>query len=165
MTTTKLNPVLREEDIRLLRESTGRLILCLRDLYFNDVQIVAAAPMSQPDRYICFLEPDGREIGMIRDMSALLPDARSIVEEELARRHVVTSIERVLSIRREVDVVYLRAATNRGPRDLIVRTAEENVRWIDNRRLLLTDVYGSRFEVRDLMATDRATRAALSEFV
>jgi len=150
--------------IRLSRASGGGLLLTLPDgRSFAGVQAVLAAPLSQPNRYICFLDSADQEIFVMRDLSDLAPEDRLLVEEELRMRYITTVIQRVISLRREAGTLYCKTETDRGFRDLVVQSSDENVRWLGERRLLLIDVDGNRLTVPDISALDPVSARLLAE--
>jgi hypothetical protein len=150
--------------IRLGRAPDGGLILTFAGgKSFADVQIVYAAPLSQPKRYICFLDSVGEEICMIRDLSELTTGDRLLAEEELRMRYITSTIRRVLSARCEAGTLDCEAETDRGLRELVVQISDENVRWLSERCLLLIDVDGNRFEVPDINALDQGMARILTE--
>ncbi len=89
---------------------------------------------------------------MIRDLSDLAPEDRPLVEEELRMRYITSVIRRVISLRREGGILYWETETDRGFRDLVVQSSDENIRWLGERRLLLIDVDGNRPADNDLKA-------------
>jgi hypothetical protein len=151
------------KEVRLSRAPNGSLVLFVGNASFPGVQLVRAAPLSQRDRYICFLDTDGEEICMVRDLSELAQQDRHVAEEELRMRYIITEIRGVISIRRESGTLYCKTGTNRGSKELILRSSDENVRWLNDRHLILTDVYGSRFEVPDIQALDRESARMLKQ--
>jgi len=150
--------------LRLSRGAAGGLLLTFADgKTFADVQIVCAAPLSQPNRYICFLNSAGEEICMIRDLSDLAPSDRLMAEEELRIRYITSVIQRVISVRREGGTLYWKTDSDRGLRELVVQNSDENVRWLSERCVLLIDVDGNRFQVPDINALDRRSARMLAE--
>jgi len=150
--------------IRLSRASDGALVLTLADgRSFAGVQIVCAAPLSQPNRYICFLDSTDEEIYMIRDLSDLAPEDRPLAEEELRMRYITSVIRRVVSVRREAGTLYCETETDRGFRELVVQSSDDSVRWLSERSVLLIDVDGNRLVVPDISALDQASARLLAE--
>lgn len=150
--------------IRLTRASGGGLVLTLADgRSFADVQIVCAAPLSQPNHYICFLDSTDEEIYLLRDLSDLPPEDRALAEEELRMRYLTSVIRRVVSIRREAGTLYCETETDRGFRELVVQTSDDSVRWLSERSLLLIDVDGNRLVVPDISRLDKASARLLAE--
>src|SRR5262245_55062539 len=85
---------------RLSRTPSGALELTLDDgRSFSEVQIIRAAPLSHPDRYLCFLDANGQEICMIDCIADLKGIDRLLAEEELRMRYVTTLIKKIISVR------------------------------------------------------------------
>ena len=122
---------------------------------FPVVRTVRAAPLTEPNRYIAFLDPQGEEICMVNDPAELDDSSRRVVEQELAAHYVTATIERIDSLRNEFGTSYWDVQTNRGARDFVVQNAAENARWLAPNRLLLVDVDGNRFEIPDLRRLDK----------
>jgi hypothetical protein len=150
--------------IRLSRAPGGSLLLTLADgRSFADVQIVCAAPLSQPNRYICFLDSADEEIYMMRDLSDLAPEDRLLAEEELRMRYITSVIQKVISVRREAGTLYWETETDRGFRELVVQSSDDSVRWLSESSVLLIDVDGNRLVVPDISALDQRSARLLTE--
>ncbi len=142
--------------VRLYREPPWKLRLTIEsDRSYTRVKIVRAAPLSHPDRYICLLDAKDEEVCMVPDMKDLDDDMRQIVQEELDRRYLTSTIAAVVSIRNEFGTSYWDVETNRGRREFVVQNVAENAQWLGDHRLLLVDVDGNRFEVPDLNSLDK----------
>jgi hypothetical protein len=152
--------------IRVSRTSDGGLLLTFSDgRSFAGVQVVCAAPLSQPNRYLCFLDSADQEILMIRDLSDLPPEDRLLVEEELRMRYITSVIRRVISLRREGGILYWETETDRGFRELVVQSSDESIRWLGERHLLLIDVDGNRLTVPDTGALDPVSARLLRTMI
>jgi hypothetical protein len=150
--------------IRLSRACGGGLLLTLPDgRSFAGVQAVLAAPLTQPSRYICFLDSADQEIFMMRDLSDLAPEDRLLVEDELRMRYITSVIQRIISLRREAGTLYWETETDRGFRELVVQSSDENVRWLSERCLLLIDVDGNRLKVPDISGLDQVSARLLAD--
>jgi hypothetical protein len=144
------------KQIRLLREPPWMLRLTiLGDRSYMAVQAVRAAPLSDPDRFISLLDGSGEEICLVRDPAELDEVSRQILREELNRRYLTAIVERIHSLQNELGVSYFDVQTNRGRREFVVRNVQEASRQLGERRILLLDVDGNRFEIPDLDALDR----------
>lgn len=155
--------MLTENIVQLSRASSG-LVLTLADgRSVSDVQVVRAAPLSAPDGFIAFLDAGGHEVCLVRDLSDLPPESRTLVKQELQARYLISAIQKVRAFRREGGTLYLQVETDRGGKELVVQHSDESVRWLDDHSLLLIDVDGNRFELRDLNALDRASARILTE--
>ena len=64
-------------------------------------------------------------------------------------------VQRIYSVQNELSVSYFDVQTNRGRREFVIQNIHESTRWLGERRLLLLDVDGNRFEIRDLDTLDK----------
>ena len=150
------------EAIRLFREPPWVLRLTIEgDRSYIKVRVVCAAPLSQPDRYICLLDEKNEVICTVEDPIDLDAVSQRIVKEEIEQRYMTAIIKRVDSLRSEFGVSYWEVQTDRGDREFVVRNVSENAQWITDRRLLLLDVDGNRFEIANLEVLDKKSRGLI----
>jgi energy-coupling factor transporter ATP-binding protein EcfA2 len=162
-----LTPVTHPESvepkqIQLFREPPWILrVTILGERSYIKVQVVRAAPLSAPDRYISLLDGSGEEICLVRDPAELDEVSRQIIREELNRRYMTATVERIHSVQNELGVSYFDVQTNRGRREFVVQNIQEDIRQLGERRILLLDVDGNRFEIPDLNALDKRSARLL----
>lgn len=150
------------EAIRLFREPSWVLRLTIEgDRSYLKVRVVCAAPLSQPDRYICLLDEKNEVICTVEDPIVMDAVSQDIIKEELEQRYMTAVIKRVDSLRSEFGVSYWEVQTDRGDREFVVRNVAENAQWITDRRLLLVDVDGNRFEISNLEVLDKKSRGLI----
>ena len=150
------------ETIRLFREPPWVLRLTIEgDRSYLKVRVVCAAPLSQPDRYICLLDEKNEVICTVEDPIDLDDASQRMIKEELEQRYMTAIIKRVDSLKSEFGVSYWEVQTDRGNREFVVRNASENAQWITDRRLLLLDVDGNRFEISNLEVLDKKSRGLI----
>lgn len=150
------------ETIRLFREPPWLLRLTIGDdRSYLKVRVVCAAPLSQPDRYICLLDEKNEVICTVEDPIVLDTTSQQIIQEELNQRYMTAIIKRVDSLKSEFGVSYWEVETDRGNREFVVRNVSENAQWITDRRLLLVDVDGNRFEIANLEVLDKKSRGLI----
>ena len=113
------------------------------------VRVVAAFPLTSPGRDVCFLDGKDNEIGEVESLSDFTAAQRRIVEAELAKRYYMPVITRLRSVKDEFGLSYWDVETDRGPREFVLRGSTEHVTQIDERRLMIVDIDGNRFELRD----------------
>lgn len=148
--------------IRLFREPPWVLRLTIQDdRSYLKVRVVCAAPLSQPDRYICILDEKNEVICTVEDPIVLDTVSQQMVKEDLQQRYMTAIIRRVESLRSEFGVSYWEVQTDRGDREFVVRNVSENAQWITDRRLLILDVDGNRFEIANLQVLDKKSRALI----
>lgn len=144
------------DKVRLFREPAWTLRLTIEgDRSYTRIKVVRAAPLSHPDQYICLLDAKDEEVCMVPDIKSLDADMREIVDEELSRRYLTSTIDSVVSIRNEFGTSYWDVVTHRGQREFVVQNVAENAQWLGDHRLLLVDVDGNRFEIPNLNSLDK----------
>lgn len=142
--------------VRLFREPAWQLRLTIDgDRSYTRVKVVRAAPLSHPDTHISLLDAKDEEVCLIPDPTILGEDIRAIIAEELDRRYLTSTVERVDSVRMEFGTSYWDVVTNRGQREFVVQNVTENAQWLGDFRLLLVDVDGNRFEIVNLTKLDK----------
>ena len=142
--------------IRLFREPPWILRMTIVGEHsYIKVQVVRTAPLSDPDHYISFLDGNGEEICLVRDPAELDEASRQIVREELNRRYMTAIVQHIYSVRNELGVSYFDVQTDRGRREFVMQNVQEGSRRLGERRILLLDVDGNRFEIPDLDALDK----------
>lgn len=122
------------------------------------VKPVWAAPLSHPGKYLALLDGKGEEIVTLPDPKALSDTSHRAVQEEIARRYLTATIESVTEALTEFGATYWHVETDRGPRDFVTQSLSENVQWLTPTHVLLTDVDGNRFELKDVPAMDERSR-------
>ena len=154
------------EDIRLFREPPWRLRMTIEgDRSYLKVKIVRAAPLSNPAKYICFLDAKDEIICTVKELGELDEASQVIVLEEMDRRYLTSTITRIEAVRTDFGVTYWDVRTDRGFREFVMQEISENTRWLGERRLLLIDVDGNRFEIPDLDALDRRSQKLLETVI
>ena len=152
------------EQVRLFRAPPWVLRLTIEDdRSYLKVKVVRAAPLSNPDRYISFLDGKDEEICMVEDLDVLDEEARTIIKEELDRRYLTSRIEKIDSVRNEFGTSYWHVVTNRGRAG--IRSPEcRGERSMARRPPALAHRRGwNRFEVPDLNALDKKSSAYIEQ--
>jgi len=140
--------------IQLYYQPADQLRLTLPTRSYIEVRPAWAAPLSRPGRYLSLMDAKGKEIVLI-DRPESLPDASwQAVQIELKRRYLTSTVHRILSARVEFGATYWTVVTERGERDFVTQSLQENAQWLSTVHLLLIDVDGNRFEIVDASALD-----------
>ncbi|MBL8065573.1 MAG: DUF1854 domain-containing protein [Chthonomonadaceae bacterium] len=134
-------------DIHLFYEPEGRLRATLKDRSILQVRPVWAAPASHPGGYLALLDENDKMVVMFKSLDTLSSHNRSIVEAELGKRYLSSKVTRIHKIRSEFGVTYWHVDTDRGPRDLVTQSLQENANWMDPDFLILMDVNGNKYEI------------------
>jgi len=125
-----------------------------------------SSPISHPGKYLSLLDGKDREIMMLTDgLKGLDKEAKAILESELDRRYLTAQITRIEHAYFEFGSSYWTVETDRGKRDFVAQSLQENAQWHGPKHLVLVDVDGNRFEVRDVSTLDAHSQQILSKVV
>ena len=150
----------------LFYEPKDRLRLTVwNEKSYHTVKPVWAAPLSRPNRYLALLDGKGTEIVTLPDPNVLLPYSLAAVLEELRRRYLTATVRTILHAKQEFGATYWSVATDRGDRDFVTQSLQENAIWLSPTHLLLLDVDGNRFEIPDTQALDEVSRRSVERIL
>jgi hypothetical protein len=148
--------------IRLFKDPAWTLRMTLEgDRSYLLVKVVRAAPLTQPDRYFCILDIKDEAICLVDDLDELEEGSRPFVLEEMDRRYLTAEIKSIVSLQNEYGVSYWEVETDHGNREFVAKSVAENAQILGENRLMIFDVDGNRFEVRDKEALDKRSQGLL----
>lgn len=113
-----------------------------------------AAPLSHPDRHLSLANAKGEEILNLETLDQLPAESRQAVQIELKRRYLTAQIHRINSAKVEFGATYWSVETERGHREFVTQSLQENAQWLTSTQLLLIDIDGNRFEIPDVEQLD-----------
>lgn len=149
----------------LARDSWGHLVLTTADGSTHvGVDPARAFPLSDPRRAVSILDAHGRELLFLDRLDDVPEPTRRILEDELAQRHFLPVIRRILGIVGHSEPVEVSVETDRGPATFSIK-AEEDVRRLPPHRVLISDAHGVRYLIPDTTALDAASRRWLERYV
>ena len=152
-------------EFTLVRNPFGRLILTTPDgQEYEGVAPVRAFPIQAPDDGIAMVSTDGQEVAWIDLLSDLSGPARALVEEELAGREFMPEIRRISHVTSFATPCTWSVETDRGETEFVLR-GEEDIRRIGSSTLLVVDIHGIHFLIRDLLSLDKHSRKILDRFL
>ncbi|MEW6571751.1 MAG: DUF1854 domain-containing protein [Nitrospirota bacterium] len=108
---------------------------------------------------------DFPEIGLIVDIKEFPADMQQLILAELEKRYFVPVIGRVISIKEVGDRLDWDVETDRGRRQFVVRSPYENIRPLNERRLLITDIYNCRYEMKDYHCLDNKQKGIIGKYI
>lgn len=150
----------------LRRNPHGRLVLTQPDGSVHEgVVPVRAFPIAAPGEGLSLVGADGHELLWIDQLDQLPSEQRQLIEEELAVREFVPTIEKIVSVSSFSTPSTWEVLTDRGPARLVLK-AEEDIRRLAGRtRLLIAAGEGGQFKVPDTTALDKHSRKLLERFL
>ena len=147
-------------ELNLFYEPKDRLRLTVgKERSYPTVKPVWSAPLSRPNSYLALLDGKGEEIAMLPDLNAVSKGSREAIECELRRRYMTATISFITHASVEFGATYWKVETDRGARDFVTQSLQENAMWLAPTHLLLLDVDGNRFEILNTLALDERSRS------
>ncbi len=133
--------------LTLFYQPEGRLRMTLADRSVLDVKPAWASPLSHPGRYLALLDGLGHEVVMLDSLDSLDAENRTLVENELHHRYLNARVTRIEMVKTEFGITYWTVDTDRGPRELVTQSLQENANWMSANLLVLSDVDGNKYEI------------------
>ncbi len=124
------------------------------------VRPVRSCPVSAPGRFVALWDVSGQEIGLIADLDELDDESRRVFLQELDLTHLTVQVLAVRAIESRFGMTSWKLETTRGFRVAHLKDRSQ-VRWLPDGRVILTDVLGMRFEIRDVDELDDRSKALL----
>lgn len=141
--------------VKFTLENGGFLSMSIKpDETYTRVNLHRMFPFTVERGYISVRTVEGKEIGVIKSIDDFPKETVKLIEIELERRYFTPVIEKINSIREEFGYYYWDTMTSAGPRRFTVRREAQSVITINNRRILIVDVDGNRFEIPDYKAVE-----------
>lgn len=150
----------------LARNLHGQLVMTLPGgVVHEGVTPVRAFPIAAPLEGLSLVGADGHELLWIDRLDQLEAPARALIEEELALREFVPTIEKIVTVSSFSTPSTWEVETDRGPVKLVLK-AEEDIRRLGGRtRLLIAAGDGVQFRINDTTVLDRHSRRLLERFL
>lgn len=121
---------------------------------YDRVNLYRSFPLTKPEEYISVRDVDKNEIGLIRRLSDLSPAMQELVMFDLNRRYFTPEITRIATLKDEYGHVYMNVETDCGDKHITVPNGSSNFIHLSEVRLILVDIDGNRFSIKDYTKLD-----------
>ncbi len=112
-------------------------------------------PVNYSDRYISLLDGDGREHGIIRDISALSERSAEAIQAALDEYYIIPRITEVLEVYEKGSVNRWTVMTNRGKCSFQINSRYSDIKPYPSGRVLVRDSNDNRYEIEDVKKLSR----------
>jgi hypothetical protein len=112
-------------------------------------------PFDSPDEFISVLDKEGKEYGVIRNIFDFSGEDADIINEFLSRKYLCPEITKIKSLKERLGYSYWETETDKGDMSFSMHDTYRNIARISDTRLVLTDVDGNRFSIKDVLTLDR----------
>ena len=149
----------------LTRNPFGRLVLTTAEgMVHEGVAAVRAFPVQAPEEGIALVSGDGKEVAWIDRIDDLPADIGDLVREELAGREFMPEIRRIVDVSGFATPCTWTVETDRGDTEFVLR-GEEDIRRLTVDTLLISDIHGIHYLIRDVRELDKHGKKILDRFL
>ena len=149
----------------LALDAFGKLVLIdLEGAAHVGVTPVRAHPISAPDEGVSLVGVHGHELAWVERLSALPDGPRQLLQGELAAREFHPTLKRLISVNTFATPSTWHIETDRGEIDFVLKS-EEDIRRLEEGRLLITSTHGVQLQVADRWALDKPSKKLLERFL
>jgi hypothetical protein len=120
------------------------------DRSFAKVGIVRAFPLSDRNRFFSVRDAGDNEIGVIVNPTELSAENQNVIDEDLQRRYFIPSVKRIVSAKERFGTVDWIIESDRGLCQFTTQNLRENVQRPAAGRIILNDVDGNRYDIRNV---------------
>ena len=132
---------------------------------YDRIFLHRAFPFDFPYAYISVLDPDSKEIGLIKDVDEFDKDASEMLRAELDRKYYTPVIRQILSVKDKFGYSYWKVVTEEGEIEFTCRDTFSSLLKVGGTRIFVNDIDGNRFEIPDLEALDRKSFKKIELFL
>jgi hypothetical protein len=149
----------------LIRNQFGKLVLTTTEGEIHEgVAAVRAFPVQAPDQGISLVSGDGKEVGWIDRIEDLPEAVGALVREELGGREFMPEISRIVAVTSFATPCTWTVETDRGDTEFVLR-GEEDIRRLTVDTLLISDIHGIHYLIRDVRELDKHSKKILDRFL
>jgi hypothetical protein len=153
--------VLDPSQVTVRRNERGQIELHLAEgRSYTDIRVIPAFPISRPNRFVYFLDPEGNELGLLEEPRRLDRESRDLVLAQADQAYFMPRITRIADVEERPGSGLARwdVDTDRGPNTFEVVSRSESVWYVGKNRLVIRDADGNRYLIEDLSALDKRSR-------
>ncbi|MBP5652000.1 MAG: DUF1854 domain-containing protein, partial [Lachnospiraceae bacterium] len=119
------------------------------------------------ESFISIREADekAKEIGVIKKLSDIAKDQAELIREQIKLRYFMPEITKVIDVKDEYGYAYWNVITSFGACRFTTGMGGDSVVSLSDARILITDIDGNRYEIRDFNAMTPAEKKKLDIFI
>jgi len=152
-----LNP----KKLRFFKHGAALRLTIEDDRSFPKVGILRAFPLSDRTHFLSVRDSGDNEIGLITTPTDLSAENQNLLEEDLRRRYFIPWVKRIVSAKERFGTVEWTIETDRGLCRFTTQNLRENVQRPAPGRIILNDVDGNRYDIRNLDELSRDSQEML----
>jgi len=128
-------------------------------------------PIGRPTEYISIADTKNNEIGIIKSINDLKGEQLDIVVTELDKRYYCPEILEVKSVKDKLGYVYMelllsiKGESKKHTKNCAVKDVNRNIRMLSDESLIIFDVDGNRYIIKDISKLDKNSLKRLEPFL
>jgi hypothetical protein len=147
--------------VRLTSNGDGTLRVEAAGRVFKRARIRLGRPLYDPNAFASIMNEKGKELGLIFRVDHMPAASRQVLAEYQVGFDLTCQILRVVSLTHQFGAAFWEVETNKGLREFVIRGTTEHIRWLTDDRMLITDVNGTRFEIKSLNGLDKKSQTQI----
>lgn len=159
--------ILDGNNAKFERTEGGFVSLKTGDKEYKRVGVYLTFPLTEPDAFISIREADEKaaEIGLIKNITDLSEDQQEMIREQIRLRYFMPVIKKVIDVKEEYGNAYWTVVTSFGNCKFTTKVNTSAVVAISDKRYLVTDIDGNRYDLPNFFALSVKERKKLDMFI
>lgn len=151
--------------MRLERNAMGRWVWTAADGHRHEqVVVVRAYPVTAPEQGVGIMDAEGHELAWFDRLDQVAQPLQNLLREAVSEREFLPEIQRLKSVSSLVTPSVWTVQTDRGEARFMLK-GEEDIRRLTGKTLIVSDIDGVQYLIRDPLALDRHSRKLLDRFM
>ena len=130
----------------------------------EQVVVVRAYPVTAPEQGVGIMNAEGHELAWFDRLDRVPQALQDLLREAMAEREFLPEIQRLKAVSSLVTPSVWTVQTDRGEARFMLK-GEEDIRRLTGKALIVSDVDGVQYLIRDPMVLDRHSRKLLDRFM
>lgn len=151
--------------MRLERNPRGRWVWTdAAGVRHEQVVVVRAFPVTAPEQGVGVMDAEGHELAWFDRLDQAPQPLQTVLREAIAEREFLPEILSLKSVSSLVTPSVWTVDTHRGQTRFMLK-GEEDIRRLTGKTLIVSDVDGVQYLIRDPLALDKHSRKLLDRFM
>lgn len=122
-------------------------------------------PTSRAGKYISLLDEEQKEVAIIRDLNALTPESKAIVEDALNAFYFIPQITKIYGCTVRFGLFKFDVETDKGRIQFDMGNLHYNIKRLQGTRILFRDMNDNRYEIADYTKLDKKSAHWLYPYI
>ncbi len=130
----------------------------------EQVVVVRAYPVTAPEQGVGIMDAEGHELAWFDRLDQVAQPLQALLREAIAEREFLPEIQQLKTVTSLVTPSVWTVQTDRGEAHFMLK-GEEDIRRLTGKTLIVSDVDGVQYLIRDPLTLDKQSRKLLDRFM